>query len=239
MNFMECHRTYNKINCMYFRNSSGNLDIFTFARGEFKYLYDVKWLATEKIDGSCHSYYWDGHELQIHGKTENAQIPKHLLKKMEELVPIEKFKEVFPIKYDEQGNEVPFMVRVYGEGYGMKIQKGGGSYISKDCSFRVFDVNINGYWLDWVDVCDVAKKLGLETVVSYGEMTLREAEKMVINGFKSPIAENKELDAEGLVLRPLVTLFNKKNERVMVKIKTCDYRKIGIKDYYDFEDCFK
>ena len=59
--------------------------------------------------------------------------------------------------------------------------------------------------------------------------TLEEAEKMVINGFKSPIAENKELDAEGLVLRPTVQLFNRKNERIMVKIKTCDYRKLGIK----------
>ena len=48
------------------------------------------------------SYYWDGHEMQIHGKSESAQSPKHLLKKMQELLTVEKLQEVFPLKYDEK-----------------------------------------------------------------------------------------------------------------------------------------
>ena len=224
-----CHQTYTKINTLYKRDERGNIIIGDFSLPEFKYLYNNKWLAFEKIDGTNMSFYWDGHEMQIHGKSENASIPSMLMDTMKTILTEEKLSEVFPIKYDENGNEVPFMVRIYGEGYGAKIQKCGGSYIRGGNDFRVFDIKINGFWLDWNNVVDITKQLGLKTVEPFGEMTLEEAEKMVISGFKSHIAENKELDAEGLVLRPIVQRFNRKNERIMVKIKTRDYRKLGIK----------
>ena len=105
------------------------------------------------------SYYWDGHEMQIHGKTDNAAIPEFLLKKMELILTSKTLTEVFPITYDEEGNEKPFMVRIYGEGYGNKIQKCGKSYISNDIDFIVFDININGYWLEWDDVVELCHSL--------------------------------------------------------------------------------
>ena len=228
MNFNEVHQTYTKINTLYKRDEKGNIVIGDFSRPEFEYLFNCKWRAFYKIDGTNMSYYWDGHEMQIHGKSESAQSPKHLLKKMQELLTVEKLQEVFPLKYDENGNEIPFIVRIYGEGYGAKIQKCGGSYIKNDCNFRVFDIKINQYWLDWENVVDICEKLNLEMTIPYGEMTLAEAEDMVVKGFKSPIAENPELDAEGLVLRPIIQLYNKQHERIMVKIKTGDYRKCGI-----------
>ena len=82
--------------------------------------------------------------------------------------------------------------------------------------------------IDWKDVKDIANGLGLETVPEFGEMTLEEAENLVKKGFKSTVSEDKDLDAEGLVLRPIVQLKNKNGKRVIVKIKTNDYRKIGI-----------
>ena len=115
------------------------------------------------------------------------------------------------------------LVIIYGEGYGSKIQKGGGRYISNDVNFRVFDVNIDGWWLELKDVEDIANKLNLEMVVPFGELTIAEAEEMVKAGFTSPIAEDNTLIAEGLVLRPKVQLFNKRGERIMVKIKYRDY----------------
>lgn len=228
MNFNEVHRTYTKINTLYKRDEKGNIILGDFSRPEFAYLYDNKWRGFYKVDGTNMSYYWDGYELQIHGKSEKANIPFKLNTAMQNLLSIEKLQEVFPIKYDEEGNEIPFMVRIYGEGYGVGIQKCGGSYSRTENKFIVFDIMINGFWLEWEDVCDICSRLNLETVTDLGEMTLREAEAMVIKGFKSPIADNKELDAEGIVLRPLVQLFNKKDERIMVKIKTCDYKKCGI-----------
>lgn len=228
MDFNEVHRTYTKINTLYKRDEKGNIILGDFSRPELAYLYDNKWRAFYKVDGTNMSYYWDGHELQIHGKSEKANIPSKLNTAMQNLLSVEKLQEVFPIKYDEEGNEIPFMVRIYGEGYGVGIQKCGGSYSRTENKFIVFDIMINGFWLEWEDVCDICSRLNLETVTELGEMTLREAEAMVIKGFKSPIADNKELDAEGIVLRPLVQLFNKKDERIMVKIKTCDYKKCGI-----------
>lgn len=223
--FTESHLTYTKINTLYKRNEKGMIMLGDFSRPEFEYLYNVKWKAFEKVDGTNMSYYWDGHNMQIHGKSENASIPSRLLTVMESLLNEDKLREVFPIKYDENGNEVPFMVRIYGEGYGVGIQKCGGSYIQKNNHFRVFDIKINDFWLEWDNVLDICSKLGLDVVQSYGEMTLAEAEEFVKNGFFSPIAENKELKAEGLVLRPLVQFTNRMGERVMVKIKTCDYKK--------------
>lgn len=222
--FVESHQTYTKINTLYKRDTKGNIMLGDFSRPEFAYLYDVKWKAFEKVDGTNMSFYWDGHNMQIHGKSANASIPSRLLSVMENLLTEEKLREVFPIKYDENGNEVPFMVRIYGEGYGVGIQKCGGSYIQNNNHFRVFDIKINEFWLEWENVLDIASKLGLDVVHSYGEMTLAEAEEMVKNGFISPISENRELKAEGLVLRPLIQFTNRMGERVMVKIKTCDYK---------------
>lgn len=223
--FTESHLTYTKINTLYKRDEKGKIMLGDFSRPEFAYLYNVKWKAFEKVDGTNMSYYWDGHNMQIHGKSENASISSRLLTVMEGLLNEDKLREVFPIKYDENGNEVPFMVRIYGEGYGVGIQKCGGSYIQKNNHFRVFDIKINDFWLEWDNVLDICSKLGLDVVYDYGEMTLAEAEEFVKNGFFSPIAENKELKAEGLVLRPLVQFTNRMGERVMVKIKTCDYKK--------------
>ena len=217
------HKTYTKINTLYKRDEKGKIMLGDFSRPEFEYLHNVPWIAYEKIDGTNMSYYWNGHILEIHGKTENASIPPHLYKKMEELVTVEMMQKVFPLKYDENGNEIPMLVIIYGEGYGAKIQKGGGRYISNDVNFRVFDVNIDGWWLEIENVQDVCDKLHLEMAVPYGELTIEEAEKMVIKGFNSTISEDETLIAEGLVLRPKVQLFNKRGERIMVKIKYCDY----------------
>lgn len=217
------HRTYCKINTLYKRDEKGNIMLGEYSRPEFEYLLNLKWLAYEKVDGTNMSYYWNGHILEIHGKTDNASIPTPLQKKMEELVTVEMMQKVFPLKYDENGNEIPMLVIIYGEGYGSKIQKGGGRYISNDVNFRVFDVNIDGWWLELKDVEDIANKLNLEMVVPFGELTIAEAEEMVKAGFTSPIAEDTTLIAEGLVLRPKVQLFNKRGERIMVKIKYRDY----------------
>ena len=225
MDFKDCHLTYTKINTLYKRDEKGKIMFGEYSRPEFEYLINNKWMAFEKVDGTNVSFYWDGKELQIHGKNDSTNIPKHLMEEMESILPIDKLRETFHVKFDENGNEIPIIVRIYGEGYGNKIQKYGNFYNSKKCEFRVFDIKINNFWLEWNDVCDICKKLGLKTVVRYSDMTLKEAEEMVIKGFKSTISEDKELIAEGLVLRPTVQLFNKMNERIMVKIKHCDYNK--------------
>lgn len=57
----------------------------------------------------------------------------------------------------------------------------------------------------------------------FGELTIDEAEEIVKKGFTSRTSDDPTLIAEGLVLRPLVQLFNRRGERIMVKIKYRDY----------------
>jgi ATP-dependent RNA circularization protein (DNA/RNA ligase family) len=220
------HITYHKINTLYKRDEKGKIIIGDFSLPEFEYLFNNKWEVTEKIDGINMSYYWDGHDLEIHGKTTAAQIPSHLLDKMKSLITKEMMNEIFPKGYDSEGNEMPFQVIIYGEGYGMKIQKGG-NYIKNDVSFRVFDININGYWLDRDSVEDICSKLNLELAPLLGIMTLKEAENLVKNTFKSTIAENKDYQAEGVVCKPIVPLYSKNGKRIIVKIKSVDYIQNG------------
>lgn len=230
------HRTYTKINTLYKRYKDGSLKnciiLGDFSDVETEYLKDNLWLCFEKVDGTNMSYYWDGHEREIHGKSENAQIPKPLKEKMEKLVTPEMLAGVFPIKYNEDGTEKPYVVRIYGEGYGGNIQgKLGKGYKPKgDTSFIVFDVCVDEWWLNHDAVVEIANKLGLETCPLIGEMTIPEAEEMVKKGFKSVVAEDGELMAEGLVCRPKIPLFNRKGERIIVKIKTCDYRDLERKE---------
>lgn len=239
-NFIKNHQTYTKINTLYKRDmtkKSHNLLVGDFSLPEFEYLYNLLWSCEEKIDGTNVFIYFRPltGELEFHGKTENANIPATLVKKMTDVFIIEKMYEAFPHKYEPQlindqpnpkaGEEIDYEVRVYGEGYGMKIQSGG-NYIPDDVGIILFDVKIGNWWLNRADVENISQILGVKTTPLIGIMTLKEAEELVIKGFKSTIAHNKDYDAEGLVCKPIVQLFNRKGERIVCKIKTCDYKQI-------------
>jgi len=211
-------KEYPKINTMYKRNMDGDKKIIVgdFCDPEVEYLKDLKWECTEKIDGTNISVVWNG-EVSFHGRTEKAVIPEHLLRKLEQVFTKQKMSEFFPIK--EDGDEII----LYGEGYGVKIQKGG-NYIPNDVNFILFDVFVNGWWLNRQSCEEIAKELEIDIVPLIGYMSIPEAEEMVSNGFKSTIAENKNYNAEGLVLKTLHGLKNRSGKRIIVKIKTVDYR---------------
>ena len=200
-----------------------------FTRQEFEVLKDLKWEATEKIDGTNMSYFYSYDPVknteifEIHGKTEAAAIPTHLLVKMQKLVTKEKMREVF---VKEEGG--PITVQVFGEGYGVKIQKGG-NYIKNDTDFILFDVKVGNIFLTREACEDVAKSLGVKIVPLMGHMTLQEAIDFVDKGFKSTIAENKDYDAEGLVLKAPLGLLDRRGQRIITKIKTCDFRQLRLK----------
>jgi hypothetical protein len=183
-----------------------------YAKPEFEYLKSCDWIFTEKIDGTNIRVGYDKWML-FGGKTDNAQVPTFLLSKLQELFPVDKFCEVF----DE-----PELVTLYGEGYGAKIQKGGGNYISNGCSFILFDVNIRGIWLERSNVEDIASKLGINVVPFIGTGDLLKAVDVVSLGFKSIIAQ-QEINGEGIVMRPKVELKNRRGERIISKVKYKDF----------------
>ena len=215
---------YQKIQTLFKRDEKNIIIPSMFTLPEFEYLKDCKWEATEKIDGTNMRVELglDNNDYEMHfkGRTDKAEIPKHLLEKMHNLFDEDKLIDYF---YPEDKNEIP-NITLYGEGYGMKIQKGG-NYIKNDVDFILFDVRVGNWWLSREACEKIASDFNLKIVPIIGYMTLQEAIDFVKKGFKSTIAENKDYDAEGLVLKTPYGLKLRNNERLITKIKTCDFQK--------------
>lgn len=206
--------TYHKIQTVYKRDPKTKFK--TLLEGEYslpeiEYLKDVDWEYTEKIDGTNIRVIWNGAFMRYEGRTDKATTPPFLLAKLEELFPASKLHDVF-------GSEP---VCLYGEGYGARIQKGGGNYISDGVDFVLFDV-FAGMWLKGGDVEDVAHKLEIKNapVVEYGN--LDRAVQIARDGFNSAWGD---FQAEGLVMRPATELLDRRGNRIITKIKCKDFTK--------------
>ena len=218
---------YQKIQTLFKRDERNIIIPDQFTYPEFEVLKDLKWECTEKIDGTnirieleSSGNPEDGIIMSFKGRTDKAIIPEHLLTKLNWLFDREHLMEVFNITDETQDCNIT----LYGEGYGAKIQKGG-NYISNDVNFILFDVKVGKWWLDREAIKDIANKLGINVVPLMGYMTIPEAIEYVKKGFKSTIAENKDYDAEGLVLKAPCGLLKRDGERLITKIKTVDFRK--------------
>ena len=247
--------TYQKINTIFMRDAKNVIMPYeSFVEPEFEYLRGLKWRAEEKIDGmnmrievtkeEVLDYTMDPSVLKgvkfnirIAGKTDNAQIPKNLLKHMQEKYTNEKIlgalglKEFIPVSewksnynWDDY-SKIPTIYTIYGEGYGEGIQSGGW-YIKGGNEFIVFDVKVNDIYLKTEARDEIATKLGAPIVPFKGYFTLDEAIDYVRKGFRSVLAENPEVKmAEGLVLRTDLGLRNRMGNRLIVKIKYEDFQK--------------
>lgn len=218
---------YQKIQTLFKRDERNIIIPDQFTYPEFEVLKDLKWECTEKIDGTnirieleSSGNPEDGIIMSFKGRTDKAIIPEHLLTKLNWLFDREHLMEALNITDETQNCNIT----LYGEGYGAKIQKGG-NYISNDVNFILFDVKIGKWWLDRESIKDIANKLGINAVPLMGYMTIPEAIEYVKKGFKSTIAENKDYDAEGLVLKTPCGLLKRDGERLITKIKTVDFRK--------------
>lgn len=187
--------------------------------GKFKnetleFLKDLKWQFTEKIDGTNISIVWDGHKVEFHGRTERAQIPAHLVNKLNDLfggqVNEEMFEQIF--------GDTPMIL--YGEGYGYKIQNGGA--YRDDVSFILFDVYqpTTDVWLKREAVESIASQLGIEVVPIILEGAIDDAVQFVKTEPQSTIGKAK---MEGVVGRPCIELKDRMGKRVITKIKVFDF----------------
>lgn len=127
--------------------------------------------------------------------------------------------------YTVEVEEVP--VYIYGEFFGKKIQSGG-NYDKDKNRFSIFDICVQGWYVPIDMLNDYASKLGLDVAPYIGQMTIEEAEKMVMKGFKTtvPDVSNPDYLAEGIVARPVIPIKDPRGKRIIVKIKTCDYREL-------------
>ncbi|MDP3988565.1 MAG: RNA ligase family protein [Candidatus Levybacteria bacterium] len=212
-------KEYHKIQTIFKRDKKTRKVILgEYSLVEFEFLKDNLWVFTEKIDGTNIRIMWDGLSITFGGKTDDAQIPVLLLHKLQELFVDKDKKDLFTQIFNKDGKLTE--VCLYGEGYGMKIQSNGELYIPDGVDFVMYDVKIGDWWLERVNVENIALKLGIKVVPIIGEGTLNDAIELSRKGFKSQWGN---FTAEGIVAMPKTELKTRKGKRVITKIKHKDF----------------
>lgn len=175
-----------------------------------------EWDVTEKIDGTNIRVMLstDG-DVTFGGRSDKAQMPADLMAYLLRTFSPDAIKAALWLNPEE-----PVSAVLYGEGYGPGIQKGGGLYRA-DKAFILFDVLIGGqWWLDRQAVEEIAGKLSIDAVPYLGRWQLSDIVQAVRQPFPSKIGTAM---AEGIVARPIETLFDKRMKRIIIKLKTKDF----------------
>lgn len=215
-------KEYHKIDTVFKRDPATNFKTLLmgdYSQDAFRYLSGNEWVFTEKVDGTnirvmFPAYQEQGKQYGIAfgGKTDAAAIPAFLVQRLQERFLNDEQRERLAQIFPDGGC-------LYGEGYGPRIQKGGGNYRS-DPDFVLFDVKVGDWWLQRGDIEDVASKLSLDVVPTIGCGTLDDMLEMARAGFKSRWGD---FDAEGIVARPEVELKTRNGSRIITKIKHKDF----------------
>jgi hypothetical protein len=208
------HPEYHKIDTLFERREDFTVDPTRLKKSVLATI--SEWDVTEKIDGTnIRVMLAETGEVQFGGRSDAAQLPADLLMYLVKTFQQDALRAAFWL------DGKPVSAILYGEGYGAGIQKGG-TY-RPDKAFILFDVLVGGqWWLGKEDVDDVAAKLGIQVVPYLGRMTLQQIVDQVRTPFASKIGTGQ---AEGIVARPIETLYDKRMERIIIKLKTKDFTK--------------
>lgn len=216
---------YPKINTLFKREIFGNNCIIPeFTLPEFKWMRFCKFECTEKIDGTNIRIIIDwksqyDYSISFGGRTDRAIIPDHLKEKLHSIFDDFNPNDVFEFKNPEK-------IILFGEGYGRKIQSAGSNYLKDRVDFILFDIYFcnSNLWLNRESCEDISKKIGIDIVPLIGYFTIDEAIEIVQKGMVSKISENKEFISEGLVLKTPDGLNRRNGQRIITKLKTCDFK---------------
>lgn len=185
-------------------------------------LADIRpWIVTEKVDGTnVRVSLTKGEDaIRIGGRTDNARLHADLLRYLYGTFAVEKMAALFT-----EDSAPGTRITIFGEGYGAGIQKGGA--YRPDKGFIAFDVLIEvddkAWWQDDACVTDFAQRLGVPRVPILGEWDLDEIVERVRAGIPSVAADGR-CQAEGIVARPRECLFDKRGNRLILKLKTKDF----------------
>jgi len=213
---------YPKINTLWKRDDNGKIIEGEHSIPEFNNI--KRWEVTEKIDGMNIRIYFkrDPDHLgafkgvEYFGRSDNAQIPNQLQQFLEKIFTYEKFCEIFDDDVDS--------VWLFGEGYGPKIQSGGGGYTDNQ-EFILFDVVVENMWLERDSVFDIAEKFGIVSVpiISINPMVESEICEYVKSKKTTIIGNNDNFIMEGVVCRPKPMMFDRRGNPIMMKLKVRDY----------------
>jgi len=211
-------KEYHKINGIFKRDRKTNKFIVgDYSIPEFDFLKNTQWQFTEKVDGTNIRIFWDGGKISYGGRTSNAQIPVILYDKLNEIFQNKRMIDLFKETFKESE------ACIYGEGFGSRIQKGGGNYNRDGVDFVSFDIRIGEWWLKREDVEGICLTLSLAIVPIVGMGTLGEGMSMVKSGLKSTWGD---FTAEGIIAKPNIDILCRSSKRIITKIKHKDF--VGI-----------
>lgn len=209
-------REYHKIETIFNRSADGDKQLIpgSYRNEAVEYLANNIWQFTEKIDGTNIRIHWDGHNVEIGGRTDRAQIPNHLMDYLSATFLAPEVEELFEQTYGDKD------VILFGEGYGAKIQGCGSDYRS-DVSFILFDVLIGDNWQsrEWVEA--TAKMFNVDVVPIVLEGTIGDGIDYVMQHNNSTIGKAM---MEGIVGRPKIEMKDRLGNRIIVKIKWKDFK---------------
>lgn len=188
-----------------------------------EFLKDCEWVFTEKIDGTNIGIYWDGHKVNYQGRTEKAQIPKHLMARLEELFGGEENEQIFEQLFGEKE------VVLFGEGFGDKIQKRGSEYIPDGVDFILFDVYFpsSDVFLRREGMVGIAAAFGIRLVPIKMIGDIQDAIYYAMYPIKSSFGTAQ---AEGIVGKPCIEVRDRTGKRVIVKLKYDDLKVFANED---------
>lgn len=178
--------------------------------------------ALEKIHGTSANITWKDGEIHFFSGGEKHE---KFIKLFDEKKLISLFKENIGEK----------ATIINGEAYGGKQQGMSGTY-GKDLKFVVFDVRIDGTWLDVVNAEGLTKSLGLEFVdfrkISTDIKELdKERDLPSVQAKRNGIEEEKQ--REGIVLRPLTEVNKSNGNRIIAKHKGEGFNETALKRIVD------
>jgi ATP-dependent RNA circularization protein (DNA/RNA ligase family) len=175
------------------------------------------WSVDEKIDGTNIRVIYKNGEVYFGGRTDDAQIPANLFQYLNDTFTSYTMGKAFPVEIDEDYPNVT----LFGEGYGPKIQSGGGNY-RKDVGFILFDVVIGSWWLIRENVANIAEALDIPMVPSIGIFKKHAIIEFVKSSPKSFCSVTLQV-MEGVVCRPYPLMLFRRGDPIVWKLKCKDF----------------
>lgn len=180
-----------------------------------------KWLVQEKIDGTNIRIHLSKDNfsqecVRFYGRSDEATIHQDLYSYLMREFTVEKLKSVF------MKDTITPTVWLFGEGYGARIQKGGGNY-RQDMGFILFDVKIDNWWLAQSSVKDIAEKLNIPYAPIIGIMS----EEEIISYVKSkPLSLCSKISQimEGIIARTEPLLLQRNGDPLIMKLKCKEFK---------------
>ena len=214
---------YHKIPSLWKRDENGEFtEKYTSQLVRTVFKSDIIMVVLEKIDGTNVRVYWDGYDFSFWGRKGKSEMPESLIKKLESIFDNETMEALFEQIFGK--NEVI----IFGEGIGKKIS--GGRYYNGDYDLIVFDVMVNGRYVNYLAFVDIVATIGLKDAPILETIDDVDSLIKLIKDYDGEIPSklNENYPAEGYVVKPLnLNLYDNRGERCIVKIKQKDYRQEG------------